>query len=42
LRVALFITCYNDLLYPAVGQAIVRLIRRHAAGSESITRLPGR
>jgi L-lactate dehydrogenase complex protein LldE len=28
LRVALFITCYNDLLYPEVGQAIVRLLRR--------------
>jgi L-lactate dehydrogenase complex protein LldE len=27
-RVALFITCYNDLLYPEVGQAIVRLLRR--------------
>jgi len=27
-RVALFITCYNDLMYPAVGRAIVRLIRR--------------
>ncbi|MEA2608233.1 MAG: L-lactate dehydrogenase complex protein LldE [Chloroflexota bacterium] len=28
MRVALFITCYNDLLYPEVGQAIVRLLRR--------------
>jgi len=28
LRVALFITCYNDLLYPEVGRAIVRLLRR--------------
>jgi L-lactate dehydrogenase complex protein LldE len=28
LRIALFITCYNDLLYPEVGQAIVRLLRR--------------
>jgi L-lactate dehydrogenase complex protein LldE len=27
-RVALFITCYNDLMYPEVGRAIVRLIRR--------------
>ncbi len=28
MRVALFITCYNDLLYPEVGQAMVRLFRR--------------
>jgi L-lactate dehydrogenase complex protein LldE len=28
MRVALFITCYNDLMYPEVGQAIVRLVRR--------------
>jgi L-lactate dehydrogenase complex protein LldE len=28
MRVALFITCYNDLMYPEVGQAIVRLLRR--------------
>jgi L-lactate dehydrogenase complex protein LldE len=28
MRVALFITCYNDLLYPEVGRAIVRLLRR--------------
>lgn len=28
MRVALFITCYNDLLFPDVGQAIVRLLRR--------------
>jgi len=28
LRIALFITCYNDLLYPEVGHAIVRLLRR--------------
>ena len=28
MRVGLFITCYNDLLYPEVGQAIVRLLRR--------------
>jgi L-lactate dehydrogenase complex protein LldE len=28
MRVALFITCYNDLIYPEVGQAIVRLLRR--------------
>jgi L-lactate dehydrogenase complex protein LldE len=28
LRIALFITCYNDMLYPEVGQAIVRLLRR--------------
>jgi L-lactate dehydrogenase complex protein LldE len=27
-RVALFITCYNDLLYPEVGRATVRLLRR--------------
>jgi L-lactate dehydrogenase complex protein LldE len=27
-RVALFITCYNDALFPEVGQAIVRLLRR--------------
>jgi L-lactate dehydrogenase complex protein LldE len=27
-RIALFITCFNDLLFPEVGQAVVRLIRR--------------
>lgn len=27
-RVALFITCYNDLLFPEVGRAMVTLIRR--------------
>lgn len=28
MRVALFITCYNDLMYPEVGRAMVRLLRR--------------
>lgn len=28
MRIALFITCFNDLLYPEVGQAVVRLLRR--------------
>ena len=28
MRVALFITCYNDLLFPEVGRATVRLLRR--------------
>ena len=28
MRVALFITCFNDLLYPEVGQAVVRLLTR--------------
>ena len=28
MRIALFITCYNDLLFPEVGQAIVTLLRR--------------
>jgi len=28
MRVALFITCYNDLLFPEVGRAVVRLLRR--------------
>src|SRR6185503_11604241 len=28
MRVALFITCYNDALFPEVGRAIVRLLRR--------------
>jgi L-lactate dehydrogenase complex protein LldE len=27
-RVALFITCYNDLLFPEVGRAVVGLLRR--------------
>jgi L-lactate dehydrogenase complex protein LldE len=27
-RVALFITCYNDLLFPEVGRAVVTLLRR--------------
>jgi len=27
-RVALFITCYNDALFPEVGRAVVRLLRR--------------
>ncbi len=26
MRIALFITCFNDLLFPAVGQAVVRLL----------------
>lgn len=28
MRVALFIACYNDLMYPEVGRAMVRLLRR--------------
>ncbi len=28
MRIGLFITCYNDLLFPEVGQATVRLLRR--------------
>src|ERR1700761_2651484 len=28
LRVALFITCYNDTLFPQTGQAIVRVLER--------------
>ena len=28
MRVALFVTCFNDLLFPEVGQAVVRLLRR--------------
>ena len=28
MRVGLFITCYNDLLFPEVGRAIVRLLQR--------------
>jgi L-lactate dehydrogenase complex protein LldE len=28
MRIALFITCYNDLLFPDVGRAVVRLLRR--------------
>ena len=28
MRVALFITCYNDLLFPEVGRAVVRVLRR--------------
>ena len=28
MRVALFITCYNDALFPDVGRACVRLLRR--------------
>ena len=28
MRVALFITCFNDLLFPEVGQAVVRLLTR--------------
>jgi L-lactate dehydrogenase complex protein LldE len=27
-RVSLFITCYNDTLFPATGQAVVRLLER--------------
>ncbi len=26
MRIALFITCFNDMLFPAVGQAVVRLL----------------
>jgi L-lactate dehydrogenase complex protein LldE len=28
MRVALFITCFNDVLFPDVGKAVVRLLRR--------------
>lgn len=28
MRLALFIGCFNDLLYPRVGQAVVRILRR--------------
>ena len=28
MRIALFITCYNDLLFPEVGRAMVRLLQR--------------
>jgi L-lactate dehydrogenase complex protein LldE len=28
MRIALFITCFNDALFPEVGQAVVRLLRR--------------
>ena len=28
MRVALFITCFNDLLFPGVGRAVVRLLER--------------
>ena len=28
MRVALFITCFNDLLFPQVGQATVRVLER--------------
>ena len=28
MRVALFVACYNDLLFPEVGRAVVRLLRR--------------
>lgn len=28
MRVALFLTCVNELLYPATGQAVVRILRR--------------
>lgn len=28
MRVALFVACFNDLLFPEVGQAVVRLLRR--------------
>jgi L-lactate dehydrogenase complex protein LldE len=27
-RIALFVTCYNDVLFPEVGRAVVRLLRR--------------
>ena len=28
MKVALFITCFNDALYPGTGKAVVRLLRR--------------
>ncbi len=28
MRIALFVACYNDALFPEVGQAVVRLLRR--------------
>lgn len=34
MRVALFITCLNDLLFPDVGEAVVHLLRRHGCQVE--------
>jgi len=28
MRVALFVTCFNDALYPRTGQAVVQLLER--------------
>ena len=28
MRVALFVTCFNDTLFPATGRAVVRLLER--------------
>ena len=28
MRIALFITCYNDTLFPGTGQAVVRVLER--------------
>ena len=28
LRIALFITCYNDTLFPETGKAVVRVLER--------------
>ena len=37
MRVALFITCFNDLLFPQVGQATVA---RSSSGSASMSSFP--
>ena len=28
MRVSLFVTCFNDLLFPKTGQAVVRVLER--------------
>ena len=28
MRIALFVTCFNDALYPGTGRAVVRLLER--------------
>jgi L-lactate dehydrogenase complex protein LldE len=30
MRISLFITCYNDTLFPKTGQAVVRVLERLA------------
>ena len=39
MRVTLFITCFNDTLFPRVGIATTQVLERHCGGTRRV--LPG-